>query len=94
MIDAMKDSGKRVLAKCAKAAEKAGVKPQTAMVENMAGGITGTVLREAKLWKADLIVVGSHSRTGVKRALMGSDAESIARASTVPVLVVPSGKKR
>ncbi|MGH8764747.1 MAG: universal stress protein [Burkholderiales bacterium] len=94
MLDAMKDGGKRVLAKSLKFAERAGVKPQTALVENAVGGITGTVLREARRWKADLIVVGSHSRTGVKRVLMGSDAESIARESPVPVLVVPSGKKR
>jgi nucleotide-binding universal stress UspA family protein len=94
MIDAMKDAGKRVLAGCVKRLARSGVKPETTMVENTSGGITRTVLGQAKRWKADLIVIGSHGRGGVARALMGSDAESIARESPVPVLVVPGGKRR
>jgi nucleotide-binding universal stress UspA family protein len=94
MLDAMKDAGKRVLAKSVKSLARSGVKPETVMLENPAGGITRTVLAQAKRWKADLIVVGTHGRTGVKRALMGSDAESIARESPVPVLVVPGAKRR
>lgn len=39
----------------------------------------------------DLIVVGSHGRRGVERALFGSVAEGVARASPIPVLVVKSG---
>jgi nucleotide-binding universal stress UspA family protein len=35
-----------------------------------------------------LIVVGSHGRRGVSRALLGSDAELVARLSPVPVLIV------
>jgi len=38
--------------------------------------------------EAGLLVVGSHGRTGLRRALLGSVAESILRASTVPVAVV------
>lgn len=40
--------------------------------------------------KAGMVVVGSHGRTGVKRAVLGSVAEAIVRASKVPVVVVPS----
>jgi nucleotide-binding universal stress UspA family protein len=35
-----------------------------------------------------LVVVGSHGRRGIARALMGSVAESVMRASTVPVAVI------
>ncbi|MDO3626880.1 universal stress protein [Mucilaginibacter sp. BT774] len=38
---------------------------------------------------ADLIVVGTHSRTGIDRLFMGSIAEHVVRHSKVPVLVVP-----
>ena len=93
LIDAMRKSGERVLEKGARTAKRAGLKAQTAIVDNGGGGIAETIVRQAKRWKADLIVVGSHGRTGVRRALMGSDAESIARHSPVPVLVVPVGKR-
>jgi universal stress protein A len=35
----------------------------------------------------DLVVVGSHGRTGIKRALLGSVAEKIVRHAGCPVLV-------
>jgi len=36
----------------------------------------------------DLVVIGSHGRSGVKRALLGSVTERVLRETTVPVLVV------
>jgi len=38
---------------------------------------------------ADLIVVGTHGRTGIRRALLGSVAEQVVRRAYCPVLVVP-----
>ena len=38
---------------------------------------------------ADLVVMGTHGRSGVDRFLLGSVAEKILRTSRVPVLVVP-----
>lgn len=38
--------------------------------------------------KADLVVVGTHGRTGIRRALLGSVAERVVRLSPVPVLTV------
>jgi universal stress protein A len=37
---------------------------------------------------ADLIVMGTHGRSGLTRLLIGSVAESVARSSTCPVLLV------
>jgi len=42
----------------------------------------------AKDWPADLIVIGSHGRSGMRRALLGSVAEGVMRNATCPVLVV------
>jgi nucleotide-binding universal stress UspA family protein len=42
----------------------------------------------ASKWKADLIVVGSHGRTGLKRLLMGSVAEAVVRHAPCSVHVV------
>ena len=38
---------------------------------------------------ADLIVVGTHGRTGIRRAILGSVAELVVRRARCPVLVVP-----
>jgi nucleotide-binding universal stress UspA family protein len=40
----------------------------------------------------NLVVIGSHGRSGVKEMFVGSVAERIARRSPVPVLVVPSAE--
>ncbi len=38
--------------------------------------------------KADLVVMGTHGRRGVVRALLGSVAENVVRTSPVPVLTI------
>lgn len=54
------------------------------------GHPTEDILETAKTWNADLIVIGTHGRTGLKHLLMGSVAEHIVRHSIIPILVVPS----
>jgi len=46
------------------------------------------VVAQARQWKAELIVIGTHGRRGAKRLLIGSDAEQIVREAPVPVLLV------
>ena len=47
------------------------------------------IINTATIWNADLIVIGTHGRTGLSHLLMGSVAEHIIRHSKIPVLVVP-----
>ena len=57
-----------------------------------------TVLRDGVPWEeiasvgneldADLIVVGTHGRRGLRRAILGSVAENVIRTSTRPVLTI------
>ena len=42
---------------------------------------------------ADLIVVGTHGRTGIAHAMLGSVAERVVRRASCPVLTVPFSKK-
>ena len=46
------------------------------------------VLSAAEASHADLIVIGTHGRRGLRRALLGSVAEKVVRTSAVPVLTV------
>lgn len=50
--------------------------------------IAETIVEVAAREKADLIVVGTHGRTGLSHALLGSVAEAVIRQSPLPVLVV------
>ena len=53
-----------------------------------AGAAWQEVLEAAVSVRADLIVVGTHGRTGLARALLGSVAEKIVRLAPIPVLTV------
>ena len=58
------------------------------MIESFGGRAAEFIVAQAKKWGADLIVLGTHGRRGVKRLVMGSDAEQVVRTSPVPVLLV------
>jgi nucleotide-binding universal stress UspA family protein len=54
------------------------------------GDVAAEIAAEAKDCGAELVVIGSHGRSGVARALPGSVAERVLRISPAPVLVVKS----
>jgi nucleotide-binding universal stress UspA family protein len=47
------------------------------------------ILAEARASEADLIVMGTHGRTGFRRLIIGSVTESVMRYAKVPVIAVP-----
>jgi nucleotide-binding universal stress UspA family protein len=47
------------------------------------------VIKTAEVWEADLLVVGTHSKSGIAHLISGSTAEHIVRHSKIPVMVVP-----
>jgi nucleotide-binding universal stress UspA family protein len=52
------------------------------------GEADAEILRTAREDGCDLIVMGTHGRTGLRRALMGSVAEQVVRLASCPVLTV------
>lgn len=52
------------------------------------GDPSSEILRIAAESKADLIIMGTHGRSGLGRLLMGSVAEKVLRHATCPVLTV------
>jgi len=89
LIDALRETGRETLAAVAASAKDPAVAPETALVENFGKRVADAIVDEAVRWKADLIVMGTHGRRGVRRALLGSDADLVVRYSPVPVLLVP-----
>jgi len=54
------------------------------------GPAAQVILEEAMRTHARAIVVGSHGRTGIGKALLGSVAQTVVDNSPVPVMVVPA----
>jgi len=88
VIAALRDAGRKVLAKAQREAKAQGQEIDAHMVESLGDGVAQTILRQARKIKPDLIVLGTHGRRGLARVVVGSDAETVLREATVPVLLV------
>jgi len=93
-IAALRKSGNAILAKAAKLAEAAGVKAQTILAETVGHAVADVIIAQARKSRADVIVLGTHGRRGLTRIVMGSDAEGVIRATTLPVLLVRAPAKK
>ena len=63
--------------------------PKVRVEHRLVEGETATeILRLGQEMKCDLIVLGTHGRTGLGRLLMGSVAERVVRKARCPVLTV------
>lgn len=60
------------------------------LVDTRSDSPADAILAMADKHDADMIVIGSHGRGGMRRFLLGSVAEKVARASELPVVIVPS----
>jgi len=58
------------------------------------GDVREVIIDAAKAWPADLILIGSHGRSGVQRFLLGSVAEFVARHAGCSVQIVRSAAAR
>lgn len=89
--EAVRNTGERALAQAAKEARQAGVETETALLEVPGERIATVIANDALSWKADLIVIGTHGRSGLSRLLLGSVAEGVVHSAPVPALLVRAG---
>jgi nucleotide-binding universal stress UspA family protein len=68
---------------------RAGGDPRRARIVIAEGVPVDAILDRASADRVDMIVVGTHGRTGIPRLLMGSVAEGVLRRASCPVVVVP-----
>ncbi len=80
----------RLVQEAAAAMRSAGLEATGLLVE---GPPAKTVLEEAARLEVDMIIVGSHGRGAVFRALLGSVSSGVIRQATCPVLVVPVARE-
>jgi len=84
----LRESGERILAQAKALAARQRLKPAVVLREVLSGPAAESIVREASRQRADLIVLGTHGRRGVRRLMLGSDAEQVMRSARVPVLLV------
>jgi nucleotide-binding universal stress UspA family protein len=63
-------------------------------METATGDAADMILRRAKQWPADLIVMGTHGRSGLKRLVLGSVSNAVTRHAGCSVRVVRSFEHR
>ena len=88
IVQSLRESGIKVLEQTAAVVRRADVACEPQLVETLGGRVADQIVKQARDWSADLIVMGTHGRRGLERLAMGSDAELVLRQSHVPVLLV------
>jgi nucleotide-binding universal stress UspA family protein len=84
----MRSSGEKILAQAEKMVRQAGIAVQKRLLEADGERIASVIVEEARRWPADLIVIGTHGRSGFSRILFGSVAEGVVHTADVPVLLI------
>jgi nucleotide-binding universal stress UspA family protein len=89
-LKALREEGRKLLAKAEAKARQRHLKVDTVLLESLGHRVADLIVKQAKKWRADVVVLGTHGRRGLSRLLMGSDAEMVVREAPVPVLLVRS----
>ena len=79
---------KKILAQAQEVARQAGMTAKVKLLEAGGERIASVLVAEANRWPADLIVIGTHGRSGFSRVLFGSVAEGVVRTAPIPVLLI------
>jgi nucleotide-binding universal stress UspA family protein len=86
-----RSEGEKTLGQAQAVVQQAGVKAAQRLLEARGERIASVIIEEARRWPADLIVIGTHGRSGFSRILFGSVAEGVVRTAHIPVLLVRGG---
>jgi nucleotide-binding universal stress UspA family protein len=84
------DIGRGILDKAQRSARSGGIDAVVRLLETEVPGerMAEAIVAEASTWPADIVVAGTHGRSGLDHLLMGSVAEGIVRGCPVPILLV------
>lgn len=94
LIDSLRDAGKTIIRNALAVAKRHHAGVDTVVIEEFGTRVADVILNEARKWRADLIVMGTHGRRGLERMLLGSDADRVIRRSSIPVLLIPPAARR
>ncbi len=90
-LEALRAEGQTLVKAAAERALKTGIKAEIDVLLEPDRRIADVILEAGFHWSAELIVIGTHGRHGLGHLFLGSVAEEVIRASSVPVLTVRHG---
>jgi len=85
MIESLEREGERAIESIVEQVEAAGLDARGDVVD---GPPSSAILDYIEDNDVDLVIMGTHGRTGLDRVLLGSVTERLVRTSTVPILTV------
>jgi nucleotide-binding universal stress UspA family protein len=88
LLDSLRDGGKAILKSAEGLVREQGLAAEAVLLETWGRHAADLIIEQAEQWPADLIVMGTHGRRGLRRLVLGSDAELVLRTANVPVLLV------
>jgi nucleotide-binding universal stress UspA family protein len=89
--NALQVEGQKVISDCSAPVLAAGIQYDSKCITTSEKHTYDLIEEEANRWPADLIVIGTHGRRGIRRMFLGSVAEGLARISSKPVLLIRGG---
>jgi len=90
VLPEMRKHSEEILITARERAVAAGIDADTLCIECFGRRPADLIVEQATAWPADLVVLGTHGRRGVRRLVLGSDAEQVLRMASVPVLLIRS----
>jgi nucleotide-binding universal stress UspA family protein len=90
ILQEFRERGEKVLAAARSLAARSEVEVESIMIQTLGRRVADMVVKEARDWHADLIVMGTHGRRGFSHLVLGSDAAAVLHDAPVPVLLVRS----
>jgi nucleotide-binding universal stress UspA family protein len=94
LVEDFAEGGKQILEEARTVALAEGINAETVLHENFTGRVADLIVDEARKWRAQLIVMGTHASGGIRHAVMGSDAEAVLHGAEVPLLMIRVGDKK
>ena len=91
LLELWRAEGRRLVDRHIDAARSCGIAADGVVRCDPGTRVFEAILQEAADAAVELIVMGTHGRSGLTRVALGSDAECVIRASPVPVLLIRAG---
>ena len=84
-FEVLEDEGKSILKKVRERAEKEGLTFEEVLI---VGSPTHDMAKIVKKSESNLVIIGTHGKTGLEKLILGSVAESALKTVKVPVLLI------